>query len=229
MVDAAALQKRMKAKPFQNLSDVIYEALFDDIIHLHILPGAKLNEKQIADNLGVSRSPVNAALHRLLDDGLLNKDGGKSLQVIPMKKEECRQLYESRISIEGYAVYLSVFRITAEQMQRLEQSIVNFERVIEHSIADQADFDAEFHKIIIEASQNPFIMKMYQVTELPLLRYRNSLRDVVSHDILRSILRQSCKSHRAVLNAMKLGFADTARTEMERHITMMLDAISEWK
>ncbi len=223
------LKEQLRANPFLALNDIIYQLLFDDIIYLRIPPSSKINEKQIAESLGVSRSPVNTALQRLCDDGLLIKDGRKNLYVAPMEKKECRQLYESRIALEGYAAYLCVFRIEPPQIEHLEQSIEEFERAIIEDITTQAKYDALFHSIIIDSAQNPYIAAMYKTTEYALLRYRNLLCHEVSHDSLCSFLQLSCKSHRAIKDAIKLGFADTARKEMERHIATMLDAIREWK
>ncbi len=227
-LDINNLKERLKANPFLTLSDVIYQSLFEDIVKLQILPETKLNEKQLADMLGVSRSPVNHALKSLCADGLLKK-AGKSLCVVPMKKQECRKLYESRFCLEGYAAYLSASRINKEEIEELEKSIEGFEKIIVNDISAQADHDASFHSIVIKSARNPYISAMYKTTEYQLLRYRNSLSLEVPGELLRSFLQESCRSHKSILNAIKLGFSDTARKEMELHIQTMLDAIGEWK
>ncbi len=59
----------MKENPFLHLEDIIYQALRMEIIGLRIAPGSKLNESKIAEDLGVSRTPVRNALARLVEEG----------------------------------------------------------------------------------------------------------------------------------------------------------------
>ena len=58
----------MKENPFLHLEDIIYQALRMEIIGLRIAPGSKLNESKIAEDLGVSRTPVRNALARLVEE-----------------------------------------------------------------------------------------------------------------------------------------------------------------
>jgi len=222
------VKRQIEKNPFSILSEVVYEELFHDIINLELQPDDKVNENQIAIELGISRTPVNQALQRLLSEGLLVKRSSRRLCVAPMKKSECRELYESRLAIEGYAAYLCTKMATPQIIKQLEDSIRYFRTTVMTTMENQADADAAFHQIIVRSTRNRYLEQMYMTTENFLLRYRNLLTHKLPPERLRPILIESCNSHQAILNAIKLGFSDIARNEMERHISTMIDALLEW-
>lgn len=82
------LDEMLAENPFLVLSDVIYQSLYNDIIQLKMPPDSRLNESKIAEELGISRSPVKSALSKLEKDGLVYKKSGKILAVSWMTKED---------------------------------------------------------------------------------------------------------------------------------------------
>jgi Transcriptional regulators len=229
-MDKSELDRRIAENPFAALSDVIYHALYEDIIFLRITPGMKLNESRIADELGVSRTPVKNALARLAHDRLLLKKGGSISVVSPMAKQESRQLYEARIAIEGYAAFLAASRVTADQLEELGQLAEEYAEIGKHlDPATYAECDHRFHAIVIAAGGNDYIARIYESIESRLLHYRHCLLHEIGPQRLQPILSSASRHHLAVYNALRLGFADIARAEMERDIGGMNDVFSEWK
>ncbi|MFQ8897730.1 MAG: GntR family transcriptional regulator [[Clostridium] scindens] len=174
------LDEMLAENPFLVLSDVIYQSLYNDIIQLKMPPDSRLNESKIAEELGISRSPVKSALSKLEKDGLVYKKSGKILAVSWMTKEDGYSLYEARSALEGFAASLAVIRITAEQMKELEELTRQYVAVCNGSNKelnpnDYADIDHKFHSLIVTASCNPYIMRMYRSLEGYLLHYRYCL------------------------------------------------------
>lgn len=216
--------------PFKPLGEIIYQHIYEDIISLKIPPNAKLNESKIAESLNVSRSPVKYALGKLADDKLVIKNEGKISVVPSMGKDESRQLLEARIAIEGYAAYLAANRITQEQLNDMNKLVRQYEGIGESINPDTyADCDHDFHAIIINAARNEFIGKMYNDIESRLRHYRHCLLHEIGAESLQPILFDAAKHHKSIYNALKLGFADIAKNEIERDINGMAIVFSEWK
>jgi len=219
-----------KAHPFLPLGELVYMFLYNEIIYLRILPNTKLGESKIADELKISRTPVNYALNRLIDEQLIEKKEGKTTVVSTMGKKESKMLYEARIAIEGYAAFLAVSRITGKQLAALEELVKQYLEIGKDINPETyADCDHQFHGIIIEAAGNTYISKMYASIESRLKHYRYCLLSQIGKDRLQPIIYQASKHHRAVYNALRLGFADIARMEMGRDIEGMTDVFYEWK
>lgn len=224
------LDQILADNPFASLSEVIYKALYESIIFLRIAPGSKLNESKIADELGISRTPVKKALGRLADDKLLMKKGGSISVVSTMAKEESRRLYEARIAVEGYAAFLAASRISQSQLAELERLAAQYAEIgLRLDPATYAECDHRFHAVIIAASGNDYISRMYQGLESRLLHYRHCLLHEIGPARLQPILAQAARHHQTVLNALKLGFADIAKAEIERDIGGMNNVFSEWR
>lgn len=85
----------------RSLTDTIYERLVDAIATDRLPPGGRLNQRDLAEQLMVSRQPVSHALHRLKASGLAAETGRKGLVVAPVDPDRLRDLYALRTEIEG--------------------------------------------------------------------------------------------------------------------------------
>lgn len=224
------LEAEMKKNPFLVLGDFIFDSLYRDIITLQIPPGTRLNESRIATELGVSRTPVKHAIAKLVDMGLVRKQGEKLSVVSPIGKDESRRLYEARIAVEGYAAYLAARRIGERDLARLERLVTEYAEIgVSLNPKTYAECDHEFHSIIIGASENAYIEEMYRGIEDRILHYRRSLHHHIERDSLQPVLARAARYHRAIWNALSMGFCDIARSEIEHDIGGMLDIFSEWR
>ncbi|WP_368652960.1 GntR family transcriptional regulator [Ornithinibacillus sp. 4-3] len=222
------LKEKLEKNPFIVLGEEVYKVLYNDIIQLNILPGTRLSESKIAKEFGTSRTPVKNAIDRLKEDGLVITEQGKA-HVITLNKKEGRQLYEARLALEGYAVFLAATRINESQLEQLHQLVIEYNHSANtEDFLNHAYYDHEFHKIIMKAADSPYIMNLYETIESRILHYRNSLLINVPPDRFRTILSRAGKCHTAIYNAIRLGFAEIAKNEMERDINGMMDVFVEW-
>lgn len=231
-MDKKSLQTQMKEKPFLHLEDIIYQALRMEIIGLRIAPGSKLNESKIAEDLGVSRTPVRNALARLVEEGLIYKAANRVSVVARLTKDECYQIMDARLAIEGHAAYLAASLITDQELEELKHWITRYQKasrgkktsdILEHSICDH-----HFHALIIQASRNRLIQEMYQKIEGRIFYYRNSLYHALKHEDLQRILTGAVRQHMATYHALRLGFAEMAKVAMEADARSMVGAFMVW-
>ncbi|MBK5262718.1 MAG: GntR family transcriptional regulator [Peptostreptococcaceae bacterium] len=205
--------------------------MYRDIIQLRIFPGTRLIESKIADELGISRTPVNYALRKLSEINLVNKGTGKVLVVNCMSAEECNRVYEARIALEGYAAFLAVTNISSEQLVKLNNLATQYTNICNSDNLDtnaHAKCDQEFHETIIVATRNKYIMQMYDKLESALLHYRYSLMFVHENKNMKPLLINASKRHQALCNAFNLGFVDVAKNVIEQDIGGMKDAFRLW-
>lgn len=233
MIDRQTLHKKIEENPFLVLEDVIYHSLRNDIIELQLTPGSKLNESKLAEDLGISRSPIRNALQKLYQEGLIHKKANKLSVVSALSKEECHQIMEARLAIEGFAAYLATFHITEEQLKQLQFWISQYENASNGKsttdIAAHAACDHRFHAIIIEASNNAYIQEMYQKIEGRIFHYRNCILHTISQENSTKILSSAVKQHLAIYHALKLGFSEMAKIEIENDIRSMVNVFMAWE
>jgi GntR family transcriptional regulator, rspAB operon transcriptional repressor len=115
-------------------SEIAYERLREDIIHWRLQPGAALGEVELAERLGVSRTPVREALLRLTAEGLVSTDGGRTATVSAVSADNIRDLYELREALETQAARLAARRRDASVFEALRKKILD-----EIAVADDPD------------------------------------------------------------------------------------------
>lgn len=172
-------------------------------------------------------------MSRLEKDGLVYKKSGKILAVSRMTKEDSYHLYEARSALEGFAASLAVINITPKQLEELENLTKQYAAIgngksEDLNTNDYAEVDHKFHSLIIAASCNPYILRMYKSLEGYLLHYRYCLLSSLGPEKLQHILYQAAKRHQAIYNAFLMGFTDIVKQEVEQDVHSMLNAFSQW-
>lgn len=219
----------MTEHPFYNLNEAIYETLCRSVIDLTLAPGESLSETALAKELSVSRSPVRNALLRLQSDGLVTQSKGQSFQVAAIRREDCRELMEARIAIEGQAAFWAAERASAENLKVMEASMKDYLRACEAwDIGKMVNSDHRFHQEMINAAHNAAIAEIYAQLSPRILHYRHFLFTQVPKETVAPIMTGSGKQLRAAFDAIRLGFGGMARERIERDIAGMLDIVSHW-
>jgi DNA-binding GntR family transcriptional regulator len=221
-MDQKDLQMKLAAQPFASLNQNVYELLFQEIISLRIAPGSKVNELQIANHLGVSRSPVKMAIERLYQEGLIEKTSGRVSKAASVGYEDCMQLCEMRRAIECEAAFLAAKRISRQELLSLKNILQQFKHSDDENLfsINIAEIDSQFHHIIIEASNNKYIKAAYNNIKNGLLRYRYFIYD--HSDISKKTsIHEVFKCHQAICHAIENGYSTVARDESAQDIEMM--------
>jgi DNA-binding GntR family transcriptional regulator len=137
------------------LKDQAYEVIKHQIITCRFAPGAKLNEAQVAERLGLSRMPVHNALARLRLEGLVTIRPRKGIEVRPIDPEELLQIIDARIVNECRCAELAARQVTGEELAAMAAVLRRSEAALAHRDTEAMMLlDREFHDLIARASQS---------------------------------------------------------------------------
>lgn len=201
------------------LSNQVYEHLLQDILAGRLASGTVLREVELAQQLGVSRTPVREALGRLAGQGLAEIRANRSAVVRELGAEQLRHVYQVREALEGLAAELACRRLTAADFDRLDDLVAAI------PAPDSADYqdachrlDVELHRLLALRSGNPVlageIEKFHDLVQL--VRYRVASRD--------GALALALRQHRAIISALRAGKPAEARRAMIAHIRSSCEA-----
>ena len=135
------------------LRDVVFKTLRQAILKGELEPGERLMEIQLAERLGVSRTPIREAIRKLELEGLVLMIPRKGAEVAKISESNLRDVLEVRRSLEELAIDLACQRITAEELESLNKAEVDFKAAIGNGDAMQiAQTDEQFHEIIYNST-----------------------------------------------------------------------------
>ena len=140
--------------PLPNLIDQVYARILEAIIDRRLLPGQRIRQNELADQLGVSRQPVSHALHLLHRQGLVAESGRRGFEVTRLDPARIRQLYEVRGAIDALAARLAAGRAKAEPRgargwrRRCKPAAPSTSKT---PLAELIARDVEFHRAIYRA------------------------------------------------------------------------------
>lgn len=146
----------------------VAEAIGDKIIRQDLPAGRSVGEVALANELGVSRTPVREALLGLESEGLVSAQRGRGFVVQPLSPSEAKQVYPIIATLERLAVEISP-PPTDEQMQRLHA--LNHQLAQAESPHERMRLDANWHRVITAACQNQRLISLIETTKQTALRY----------------------------------------------------------
>lgn len=191
-----------------DLVDQVYRALLDAISEGSLVPGQRITQEELAEQLAVSRQPVMQALRLLKKDGFVQDAPGRGLQVTPLDPGWLAQVYEVRGALDALAV-----RRAAERRTRLEPALLARGRkaVARGDIKAMIDADLAFHRALYQAAGNPLI-------EQSALLHWQHIRRAMGEALQHSALRESVwDEHQAIAQAVAAGDTQGAESLMRRH------------
>jgi DNA-binding GntR family transcriptional regulator len=204
--------------------ETVYLNLRARILSGQLSASTMLREQALAEELGVSRTPVREALRRLAEAGLVTFVPNRGASVVAWSIEEVRETYLVRAGLEGRAAGLAASRITVEELERLDALIDAMEPVLtaddDDGLADLSRLNAEFHRIVVAASRSAQLMALtVSVSRVPLMA--DAFRRCGAEYRARSN-----HQHRDILTALRTGDTLWAEIAMRGHILGARNAVS---
>lgn len=168
------------------LRDVVFNTLREGILKGELEPGERLMEIQLAERLGVSRTPIREAIRKLELEGLVVMVPRKGAEVARITEKDLKDVLEVRCSLEELAVELACKKIDSEQLDELKESLKEFQEAIKgKNVTDIAEKDVTFHDIIYKATGNRRLIQILNNLREQMYRYRvEYLKDYDSHSKL---------------------------------------------
>jgi DNA-binding GntR family transcriptional regulator len=197
-------------------SEKAYELLKQRVIAGSYAPGAQLKEEHIARELEISRTPIRAALKRLVDDGLATADAGRGVRVSEWTDFDIHETYELRGLLEGHAAELAARRGGTALADLLDALNDEMKKAIarggEAMAGQLQDINARFHRAILEGSGSPRLRGMLAgLIDMPIV--------IRSYFIsTRQDLLQSLHHHCDLAAAVRMGDPELARQAMQLHL-----------
>lgn len=201
-----------------NLAEQVRQAIVSEIASGKLKPGERIIQEQIAQELGVSRQPVQQALLLLKNQGVLRDAAGRGLLVTSLDPTQVRQMYDIRAVIEGLA-FRKAAENNPERAKKLGPALIQNGRKSVKSglVAQMIAADIKFHDFIYALSDNPLIAPAMQVQWTNTQRVMGEvlMRDETPRDIW--------DQHEALLKAVMAGDGEAAETLARQHITQAAD------
>ena len=202
----------------KSLEEGVFKKLEDEILSGSLKRGDTLQEISLAKRLGVSRTPVRGALHRLAEDGLIEIAPNRGAVVVGIEREDLIDIYKMRMRLEGLASSEAANKISEEDKKRLVDSVELSEFYLyKKDIEHLKELDSEFHNIIYRASGNRPLAKTLSELHRNIQKYRKLSLTVPER------LEKSIREHREILTAIENGNAREADRLTEEHISAALD------
>ena len=202
------------------LRDVVFNTLRQAILRGELKPGERLMEIQLANKLGVSRTPIREAIRKLELEGLVLMIPRKGAEVAEITEKSLRDVLEVRRALEELAVQLACEKITKEEIRELERVAKEFQQVVNSSdITEIAEVDVCFHDIIYTATDNQTLIQLLNNLREQMYRYRV---EYLKRD---GVFPQLIAEHEAIIRHIENNEKEKATEVMCRHIDNQVETV----
>jgi len=187
------------------MRDEVYNTLLNWITEGVLRPGEKLLDKDLAETLGVSRTPVREALRRLEDKDLVEAAASRWTRVSKISIEEAEQIYPIIWVLEELAVSMALSSLTDQDFEEMAAANADLKAAIDAKDPIRASqADAQFHDVLIRRSGNPHLINIIQ--DLKIKRHRLEVHYFEGS----ATASDSVVEHNQILEALKARRLDTA-------------------
>jgi DNA-binding GntR family transcriptional regulator len=204
------------------LHELARDRLRSLIVRGDLAPGVALQETQLSEELGISRTPLREALKLLAAEGLLELRSNRSAQIAPLRQNEIDEIFEVISAIEGIAAQLAASRITNQELKRLTQLQERME--VHHDSGKLEEYfkiNQEIHGFIVACAKNGVL----QSTHDTLLARAERARFFALSS--RTRWDDSVREHRQILKALKARDPEAASRALTQHVLRTGRAVSE--
>ena len=201
-----------------SLEEKVFLTLEEEILAGELEKGDSLTEIALSKRLGVSRTPIRGALHRLKEDGLVEIAPNKGAVVLGVDKDDLIDIYKVRNRLEGLASASAAKSISKEDLEKLRESVELSEFYISRGDTEKVkELDTAFHQMIYKSSGNRQLESILTELHRKIKTYRKLSLSVSGR------IEKSIAEHREILRAIENGDAELADALTSRHIERALE------
>jgi len=214
------MKKLLKLEGYDLLSKKVYRILKKEIIKGSFKPGDKVLEGKIADQMGISRTPVREAICVLAAEGFVILSPNQGVVVRSVSAENIREVLQIHSVLEGLAARLSCEVINEEDLKELENCVNKMEKLAnKKDSSTYSEVDLKFHELIVNICRNKRLIQMRKNISDQAQRYRISSLSIPRR------LKESLKEHQKILEAFKTKDPKKADSTSQKHIQNALKNI----
>ena len=202
------------------LRDVVFNTLRRAILRGELKPGECLMEIQLANKLGVSRTPIREAIRKLELEGLVLMIPRKGAEVAEITEKNLRDVLEVRCALEELAVQLACDRIDRARLRELHAAAAHFKEVLGNAdITELAEADEAFHDVIFQATGNNRLIQLLNNLREQMYRYR------IEYLKKKECYPQLLKEHAQIMHAIEEHNKEKATEITTQHINNQVDTV----
>jgi len=165
----------LKIDEYKTVRDSVFEKLKKAIIDGYFEPGQKLVESQIAQEMGVSRTPVREALRRLEIEKLVVNLPRKGVMVSPIDEVQVKEIFNIRAALEGLAIKLAIDNIDLTTIRQMRKILEEMREAIKRKdLKREVECNTKFHNYIIKAAKSSILTEMLQNIHNHVQRFRHT-------------------------------------------------------
>lgn len=195
---------------------IAYERIRHEIVTGVLAEHERLTERSLSDRLGLSRTPVRAAIARLAHEGFIEQGQGYSTRVARFPEDELEQIFQLRLQLEGFAARRAAQFADIAQKEKLHllatrmSELTPPENDVEH--AELSSCNEQFHRTIAEAARSPRLLAMLSVAvDVGVVARTYTLYSEAD-------LQRSSRHHHEIADAIEAGSPEWAESVMRSHL-----------
>ena len=202
------------------LREIVYEQLKMQILRGKIVPGTRMMEVELAEEMGVSRTPVREAIRKLEKEGLVTIEPRRGAYASDISVKDMVDTLEVREDLEGLAASLAAERMNADQIQELMRLTKGYSEAIKNSDMEKIiSYDEQFHRHIVACSGNKTLMQISETVQELALRFRYLYYDDFSR------YENMPVEHKRIIDAITSGNAEEARSVADEHVKKLKEFV----
>ena len=211
------MDKLFEINDYELLSKKVYHILKARIIKGDLAQGGKLFEAKIAEQLGVSRTPVREALRELAAEGFVTMTPNQGMVVNKASIKDIREVLQIRGVLEGLASRLAAKLIKKEEIKELERYLKQMEKfTIKNDLLAFSEMDEKFHELILDICGNKRLIKIHR--NLNDIFHRFRVRTLAVSNNFQLFLGE----HKKIMEAIKMGDSINADILSQRHVNTVI-------
>ena len=216
-LDLGPLQSLHERK---SLGQYVFDSLKQAIVRGNISPGEWLVESHIAEVLGISRTPVREAIHKLERERLIERQPRGGFTVLGLNRADIEETFGIRSVLEGYAARLATVKHQTNELKPLEEKIEEFQKCLNDKRMDALPkINTEFHDLLYALSKSPRLIHIINGLRDQIYRFRQI---ILKDDKFAQI---SNEDHRQMLEFMRKRDVMSVEQLVREHILRGQDAV----
>ncbi|TYS89374.1 GntR family transcriptional regulator [Rossellomorea aquimaris] len=198
----------------ETLAEQAFNLIKKDIISGKLAPDEELPEKKLAEELGISRTPIREALKRLAAEGLIMISDSKMATVASFTEEDALQFLEIRELLEVYNLEIIADTFQDRLLEELKENLESqWQAIKEDCYEEFIELDREFHLLLAKENPNPKLRDMIHTSNTGVNR-----AFLVLSNTLRLSAKEAYEEHNRIFTALQSKHVETAKKEMSAHM-----------
>jgi len=218
----SGLEELGKIGQRKSLGQHVFENLKNAIVKGDIPPGGRLIESRLAETLGISRTPVREAIHKLEREGYLRKLSRGGFSVLGLSREDVNETFGIRSVLESYAARLAAEKHCKADLKPLEKKIKLYQKHLDcRDLEALPDINTEFHDLLYALSSSPKLIQMINNLRDQIYRFRQL---ILKNE---KLARMSNDDHKDMLDRIRQRDVEGVERLVREHFTRGRKAVLE--